>query len=169
MKRAAFPPAGSVLLLIDLQNGIGHPSWGTRNNPSAEANIQRLLDRWRTQGWPVWHVRHDSTDPKSHCRPGQQGNEFKPAVAPLVSEPVIPKRTNSAFIGTDLEARGLAVTRPWLCLASSRTMVEAAVRMAGNLELVPTLLPMAAFTSIAQIGMAPRGALKTSMPCRRIT
>jgi Isochorismatase family len=122
MKRAAFPPAGSVLLLIDLQNGIGHPSWGTRNNPSAEANIQRLLDRWRTQGWPVWHVRHDSTDPKSPCRPGQQGNEFKPAVAPLVSEPVIPKRTNSAFIGTDLEARGLAVTRPWLCLASSRTI-----------------------------------------------
>ena len=48
------------------------PSWCARSNPSAGANVQRLLDRWRTQGWPVWHIRHDSTDPKSHQRPASR-------------------------------------------------------------------------------------------------
>jgi nicotinamidase-related amidase len=148
MKRAPFPPAGSVLLLVDLQNAIDHPSWGTRNNPLAEADIQRLLDRWRTQGWPVWHVRHDSTDPKSHYRPGQQGNEFKPAVAPLVSEPVIPKRTNSAFIGTDLEARLRAGGHQVLVVAGviTNNSVEATVRMAGNLEFATYLVADGCFT-----------------------
>jgi len=101
--RSPLPPPGSVLLLIDLQKAIDHPSWGERNNPCAEAQIGTLLDRWRSRGWPVWHVRHDSTEPLSHYRPGQPGKEFKPALAPHAGEPVIAKRTNSAFIGTDLE------------------------------------------------------------------
>ena len=39
----ASPPAGAVLLLIDLQQAIDHPSWGVRNNPHAEEQIGRLL------------------------------------------------------------------------------------------------------------------------------
>jgi nicotinamidase-related amidase len=140
--RARLPPTGSVLLLIDLQNAIDHPSWGARNNPSAEVNIGRLLHRWRTQGWPIWHVRHDSTDPNSHYRPGQPGNEFKPAFAPLVGEPVIPKRTNNAFIGTDLEARLRAAGHDALVVVGgiTKNSVEATVRMAGNLEFATYLV-----------------------------
>src|SRR5262249_60047687 len=41
--RAPLPPDGSVLLLIDLQKAIDHPSWGERNNLSAETHIARLL------------------------------------------------------------------------------------------------------------------------------
>src|SRR5262249_10025551 len=103
--RRQLPPDGSVLLLIDLQKAIDHPSWGERNNPSAETMIARLLAHWRSRAWPVWHVRHDSTHPDSHYRPDQPGNEFKPQLAPVPGESVIVKRTNSAFIGTDLEAR----------------------------------------------------------------
>ena len=94
----------TLLLLIDLQNAIDHPSWGRRNNLDAEKNIIVLLNLWREKHWPICHIRHDSTDPNSHYRPGQHGNEFKAEFTPLPREKVIAKKTNSAFIGTELEA-----------------------------------------------------------------
>src|SRR5450755_470106 len=98
-------PANAVLILIDLQKAIDHPSWGQRNNPEAEKNVAALLKAWRAAGRPIYHIRHDSVEPNSHYRPGQSGNDFKPEAQPLANETVIPKKTNSAFIGTDLEAR----------------------------------------------------------------
>src|SRR4051812_42806846 len=92
-----------ALMVIDLQKAVDHPSWGERNNPDAERNVAALLRVWRASGWPVYHVRHDSTQPASHYRPGQTGNEFKPEARPEAGETVIAKRTNSAFIGTELE------------------------------------------------------------------
>ena len=144
----SLPPAGAVLLLIDLQKAIDHPSWGARNNPSAEVQIARLLAHWRARGWPVWHVRHDSTDPKSHYRPGQPGNDFKPQVAPIAGEPVIAKRTNSAFIGTDLEARLRAGAHDALVVVGviTNNSVETTVRMAGNLGFATYLVADGCFT-----------------------
>jgi nicotinamidase-related amidase len=145
---APLPPDGAVLLLIDLQQAIDHPSWGTRNNPSAEALIGRLLGRWRRRGWPVWHVRHDSTSPTSHYRPGQPGNDFKPEVAPLAGEPVIGKCTNSAFIGTVLGARLRTGGHQALVVVGviTNNSVEATVRMAGNLGLATYLVADGCFT-----------------------
>jgi nicotinamidase-related amidase len=142
------PPPGSVLLLIDLQQAIDHPDWGTRNNPEADANIAQLLAHWRSQGWPVWHVRHDSTEPRSHYRPGQPGHDFRPGTAPAAGEPVIAKRTNSAFIGTDLEARFRDGGYPGLVIVgvSTNNSVEATVRMAGNLGLPTWLVADGCFT-----------------------
>jgi nicotinamidase-related amidase len=99
------PPDGAALLLIDLQKAIDHPDWGIRNNPDAETNAARLLAHWRSRGWPVFHIRHNSTEPASHFRPGQKGNDFKPQTAPLPGETIVAKATNSAFIGTGLEKR----------------------------------------------------------------
>src|SRR5690349_11124892 len=96
-------PRSAALVLIDLQKAIDHPSWGERNNPGAEKNVAALLAAWRATERPIYHIRHDSTEPASHYRPGQPGNEFKPEAQPLAGEAVIAKRTNSAFIGTDLE------------------------------------------------------------------
>jgi nicotinamidase-related amidase len=136
------PPPGSVLLLIDLQQAIDHPDWGVRNNPGAEAAIARVLAHWRGQGWPVWHVRHDSAEPQSHYRPGQPGNDVKPQLAPQDGELVIVKHTNSAFIGTDLEARLRAHEPAALVVVGVATnnSVEATVRMAGNLGFDAFLL-----------------------------
>jgi nicotinamidase-related amidase len=136
------------LLLIDLQKAIDHPSWGERNNPAAEARIGRLLGHWRSHRWPVWHVRHDSTYPTSYYRPGQPGNQFKPEVAPRPDELVIPKRTNSAFIGTDLEHRLRAGGHGALVVVGviTNNSVEATVRMAGNLGFATYLVADGCFT-----------------------
>ncbi|MCX6593092.1 MAG: cysteine hydrolase family protein [Acidobacteria bacterium] len=141
-------PSNAALVLIDLQQAIDHPSWGTRNNPDAEKKAAALLAAWRLAGRPIYHVRHDSTFPHSHYRPGQPGNDFKPELAPLPGELVIPKRTNSAFIGTDLEQRLRAAGQLTLVMAGviTNNSVEATVRMAGNLGFTVYLAADACFT-----------------------
>jgi nicotinamidase-related amidase len=141
-------PTNAPLILIDLQKAIDHPSWGPRNNPDAEPNVALLLHAWRTAKRPIYHIRHDSIEPASHYRPGQPGNDFKPEVAPLPTETVIPKRTNSAFIGTNLEATLRAAQQSVLILAGviTNNSVEATVRMAGNLGFDAFLVEDACFT-----------------------
>jgi len=141
-------PLQAALLVIDVQKAIDHPSWGQRNNPQAEQNIAALLQAWRATGRPIYHIRHDSTEPFSHYRPGQSGNEFKPEAQPLPGEAVIPKQTNSAFIGTDLESRLRNAGRRLLFVTGVITdnSVEATVRMAGNLGFDTYLVEDATFT-----------------------
>jgi nicotinamidase-related amidase len=151
MTGAIALPAATALLIVDLQRAIDDPSWaaeGPRNNPDAEANIARLLAAWRHASRPLFHIRHDSTSPTSTYRPGQPGNEFKPEARPLDGETVIVKRTNSAFIGTDLEAKLRAAGITGLVIAGviTNNSVEATVRMAGNLGFDTYLVEDACFT-----------------------
>jgi nicotinamidase-related amidase len=141
-------PNTAALVLIDLQRAIDDPSWGRRNNPGAEQNAAQLLARWRESHRPIYHVRHDSTEPRSTYRPGQIGHQFKPQVEPLASENIVPKRTNSAFIGTDLEARLRSAGHTPLVMAgvSTSNSVEATLRMAGNLGFQAYLVEDASFT-----------------------
>ena len=123
------------LILIDIQDGFDDPKWGRRNNPQMENVCARLLNYWRERHWPVWHVRHDSTEAHSPLRPGQPGNRLKESVRPLPDETVLGKKVNSAFIGTNLDE--------WLSAKSIRSVVFAGLttphcvsttaRMAGNL------------------------------------
>jgi nicotinamidase-related amidase len=141
-------PQDAALIVIDFQKAIDHPSWGRRNNLDAERNVAALLHAWRDSQRPVYHIRHDSTEPASHYRPGQPGNEFKPEAQPLPGEAVIAKRTNSAFIGTNLEARLRAARQSLLVIAGVLTnnCVEATVRMAGNLGFETFLVEDGCFT-----------------------
>jgi nicotinamidase-related amidase len=128
-------PASAALVVIDLQKAIDAPYWGPRNNPEAERNVATLLARWRATGRPIYHVKHDSREPQSAYRPGQDGNEFKDEVKPLPGETVVAKRINSAFVGTDLEARLTRAGHTLLVVTGVLTnnSVEATVRMGGNL------------------------------------
>ena len=110
--------------------------------------MARLLAAWREAGRPIFHIRHDSTEPTSAYRPGQPGNAFKPVAVPLPGEPVIAKRVNSAFIGTDLEQHLRAAGTGMIVVAGVITnkSVEATVRMAGNLGFDTYLVEDACFT-----------------------
>jgi nicotinamidase-related amidase len=141
----------AALLIVDVQKAIDadyHASEGPRNNLNAEQNIAQLLAAWRRSRRPIIHIRHDSTFPASAYRPGQEGNEFKPEVAPVAGETVISKRTNSAFIGTDLERhlRSSAIETLVIVGVSTNNSVEATVRMAGNLGFQTYIVSDACFT-----------------------
>ncbi len=141
-------PLTAALIVVDVQKAIDHPSWGERNNPQAERNMAALLAAWRATGRPIYHIRHDSTEPASYYRPGQPGNDFKPETAPLDGETVIAKTSNSAFIGTDLETRLRAGGQLTVVVMGviTNNSVEATIRMAGNLGFETWLVEDAAFT-----------------------
>jgi nicotinamidase-related amidase len=123
-----------ALLIIDVQRAIDDPHWGDdRNNPDAEANIAKLLQRWRERGWLVVHVRHASREPDSTYRKGQRGFEFKDEVVPRAGEVIVEKQTNSAFIGTGLQERLEGITSLVITGVITNNSVEATARMAGNL------------------------------------
>jgi len=125
----------AALLVVDVQRGFDDPFWGARNNPQAEANIERIVAAWREAGRPVVHVLHDSMSPTSPLRPGSPGNTPKPEAEPREGERVYRKTVNSAFIGTSLEAdlRDAGVSTLVVVGLTTNHCVSTSVRMAGNL------------------------------------
>ncbi|MGD1949762.1 MAG: cysteine hydrolase family protein [Leptolyngbyaceae cyanobacterium] len=127
--------ANAVLIIIDVQKAIDHPSWGRRNNPQAEVNIAKLLAAWRNTQRPIVHIRHLSNEPNSTYRPDQAGVNFKDLVRPKNNEKIVDKHVHCAFIGTDLEQwlRNNHYQTLIITGVITNNSVEATVRVAGNL------------------------------------
>ncbi|MDF0715065.1 cysteine hydrolase family protein [Muricauda sp. 334s03] len=147
-----------ALVLIDIQIGLQEVAfYGTeRNNPEAEKNCGRLLQFFRERQLPVFHVKHNSTNIDSPLYPHKMGNEFHPAVKPLINEPVFEKNVNSAFIGTDLEISLKAQNITDLVIAglTIEHCISTSVRMASNLGFNVVLVSdaTAAFDKIGYDG-----------------
>jgi len=141
-----------ALILIDIQTGLEAGAyWGARNNPDAEVKAGRLLAHWREKHWPLVHIGHESTNPKSPLQ--GVGTAFKPPVLPMAGEVVMMKQVNSAFIGTNLEAhlRGHGISDLVICGLTTPHCVSTTARMAANLGFTVMLIgdACAAFTSSA--------------------
>lgn len=95
----------AILLPIDMQQAFDDPKWPRRWNGDVDANGLALLARWREQGRPIIHVRHDSVVGGSTLHPASPGNRFRPGFGPAGDEALVSKSVNSAFIGTDLDLR----------------------------------------------------------------
>lgn len=126
-----------ALLLIDIQKGLDDIDYygGHRNNLQAETNARKVLDFWRNNKLPIFHVKHNSTNPNSPLVKGKIGNEFKDIVKPLANEPIIEKKVNSAFIGTDLKQKidKLGIKKVVIVGLTTDHCVSSSARMAGNL------------------------------------
>lgn len=126
-----------ALILIDVQTAFDDIDYwgGSRNNPGAEQNIAGLLEHWRRNGLPIFHVKHNSTMPNSLLQVSNPGNAFKQEAMPLDGEIVITKNVNSAFIGTDLKQLldDQGIRTVMLAGFTTEHCVSTTARMAANL------------------------------------
>lgn len=125
-----------ALLLIDIQKGFDNVDhWGgQRNNPDAEQNAADLLNLWRENNLPVFHIQHCSLLPNSPLNEINEGNEFKEIVKPAENEIIIRKNVNSAFIGTELKTLldNAKITKLVIVGLTTDHCVSTTTRMAGN-------------------------------------
>jgi len=144
------PTSRTALIIVDVQRAFDEweAAGKRRNNPQAVARIVDLLNAFRDHGAPILHIRHEGTRPNSSFLPGGTGYSVKDEAREMAEEPVIVKRVNSAFIGTDLEDRLRAADIKTLviCGATTNHCVETTTRMAGNLGFDARLVRDATWT-----------------------
>lgn len=144
------PPSHTALIVIDVQRAFDEweAAGKRRNNPDAVTRIVDLLGAFRDHGAPIFHIRHQGTRPDSSFLPGGSGFPVKDEAREMAGEPVIVKRVNSAFIGTDLESRlrAAGIKTLVICGATTNHCVETTTRMAGNLGFDARLVRDATWT-----------------------
>lgn len=123
-------PGSIPLVILDVQDAIDRPIWARKSNPGYLTVIQRLLALWRSNGWPVLHVKHDNPSLTSTYYIHGPWNGIKKEVAPIDGETVIKKRENCAFIGTKLNLilTRMGVTRFVLTGVVVHNSIDATVR-----------------------------------------
>jgi nicotinamidase-related amidase len=125
-----------ALILIDIQKGFDDIQYwgGNRNNPDAETKAGALLEYWRLNNLPIFHIKHCSSNPASRLAEGNPGNEFKDQVKPRNGEPIIKKSVNSAFINTDLKQLldNAQIKKLVIVGLTTDHCVSTTTRMAGN-------------------------------------
>ncbi|TPG44176.1 cysteine hydrolase family protein [Flavobacterium pectinovorum] len=126
----------AALILIDIQKGFDNIEYwgGERNNLNAEENASQILNLWRENKLPVFHVQHCSSNPNSLLNENNVGNEIKELVKPIDGEVIIRKNVNSAFIGTNLKEQLDSANIKTLVILGLTTdhCVSTTTRMAGN-------------------------------------
>jgi nicotinamidase-related amidase len=144
------PSSRTALIVVDVQRAFDQweAAGKRRNNPHAVARIVDLLTAFRDRAAPIFHIRHQGTKPNSSFLPEGTGFAVKDEAREIAGEPVIVKRVNSAFIGTDLETRLRAADIGTLviCGATTNHCVETTTRMAGNLGFDARLVRDATWT-----------------------
>lgn len=133
----------ATLVIVDIQNdyfpGFAFPLVGA---DAAAARASELLTAWRERDAPIVHVRHVWDGPDAaFLRPGTEGAEIHPRVAPEGDEVVVIKEHPNAFretpldgILTALDTRDLVV-----CGMMSSLCIDATVRAAADLGYAVTV------------------------------
>ncbi len=132
------------LLIIDIQRdyfpGGAYP---LIEPDAAAAAARRLLDAFRASGEPVIHLKHIWDAPDApFMRPGTDGIEIHPVVAPADGETVIEKEQPNGFIGTKLadELKSHDIDSVVVAGMMSSMCVDATVRAAVDQGFTATVV-----------------------------
>lgn len=133
----------TALLIIDVQEFYFPGGRMQLENPEvAGMNAGLLLDLFRKNEFPVYHVRHNF----------EPGGNIHPYVKPLPGESVFSKEQINAFVDTELlkELQADSVERLVICGMQTHMCVEAAVRAAHDLGFTCLLASDACATRALQ-------------------
>jgi nicotinamidase-related amidase len=137
-------PNGRTLLIIDIQRDYFPGGAYPLVDPEAAAeSARRVLERFRDAGDPVIHMKHVWDAPDAQfMRPGTEGIEIHPAVAPADGEMVLEKASPNSFVETALEDELRKRGSEDLVVAGmmSSMCVDATVRAAADLGFSPTVV-----------------------------
>ncbi len=143
------PPAlhDAALVMIDCQNTYREGVMQLDGVEAALLEAQRLLQRARAAGIPVFHVRHDA-GPGSPYDLTQPIGQISEEVAPRGGEAVVTKRYPNSFVQTGLEQQLHAAGVTNLILAGFMThmCINSTARGAFSLGFHPTVVAGATAT-----------------------
>jgi nicotinamidase-related amidase len=133
-----------TLLIIDIQRDYFPGGAYPLVEPEAAAeSARRVLEGFRDAGNPVIHMKHVWDAPDAEfMRPGTDGIEIHPAVAPAEGELVLEKSSPNSFLETGLEDQLRKRGADDLVVAGmmSSMCVDATVRAAADLGFSPTVV-----------------------------
>jgi nicotinamidase-related amidase len=127
----------TALVLIDLQNDY-FPGGAMElvGADHAVANSALLLQRFRKQSLPIFHIQHIANDPEAtFFLPGTHGASIHESVSPLNGEEVIVKHFPNGFRDTTLleGLRATGISRLVFAGMMTHMCVDTTVRAASDL------------------------------------
>jgi nicotinamidase-related amidase len=133
-----------ALLIIDIQRDYFPGGAYPLIEPARAAEAaRRVLDAFRANDDPVIHLQHVWDEPDAtFMRPGTDGVEIHPRLAPAADEPVLQKAAPNGFVGTALEEelRSRGVEELVTAGMMSSMCVDATVRAAADLGFSVTVV-----------------------------
>jgi nicotinamidase-related amidase len=135
---------GRGLLVIDIQRdyfpGGAYPLVGPE---AAAEQARKVIDSFRGRSLPIVHMQHVWDDPEAtFMRPGTDGVEIHPLVAPGDGETVLQKSEPNSFVGTPLESalRDADVDEITVVGMMTSMCVDSTVRAAADLGFAVTVV-----------------------------
>lgn len=132
---------GTAFLVIDVQNAVidGDPPAYRRDEVLVV--IGELLKQARAAKTPIFFVQHEAMS-YAPMKPGADGWQIHPAVAPELGERIIQKRACDSFYGTPLrsELDRLGITHLVIAGCETDACIDTACRRALSLDYDVTLV-----------------------------
>lgn len=137
----------SALIMIDFQNTYREGIMKLEGAEEALEEGRKLLEKARTAGIPVFHIRHDA-GPGSPYDVNDRIGAIADIVAPKDGEPVITKNFPNSFVQTDLDEQLKAKGIKNIILAGFMThmCVNSTAHGGFNLGYSPTVVASATAT-----------------------